>query len=534
MEEIKKALETLKSELEEAQELYLSKLETAIAGIKSSLDSIPKPSPVSFNTEKILNLLSTLSKPSSLPETKAEKSSFSSLKNSLIQIDKGKTQVEILDSFLKESSQYASRVAIFIFKSEQAVGWKGMGFTKFGADDSKIKTIIFPLSQGNPFFNTYQNKSTYLYQPLSEDLIIKTLGGPKPEKVFLTPLIIKDKVAAALYADEIKGAINLEPDILEILTYISSLCISLIGLRQLLPSPTLSRPESLKIETSRPSKPEVAPPPPPAPPAPPVQPPPSPERTQKFDIKTMQQLEAIKRETLKKPPEVVKEPTPAVQIPPAIPKPAPPPVIKKEEFEETKVTETYEVEMEEVKEVEAEEYEEIKPEYEVPEAPPASEWAAEQEGGMREFEPEEIKKPVAPPPPPPPPPSPEEIEEIYAKKSVEVKPPADFKKERPGFGFESIPVQPGLTPEESKRHDEARRFARLLVSEIKLYNENKVEEGRRNKNIYSLLKEDIDRSKQLYEERIAADIRAKSDYFRQALVSILAGGDSSALGPMDF
>lgn len=526
MEQIKKALESFKSELEEAQEVYLSKLETAIAAIKNSLDSIPKPSPVSFNTEKLLNLISTLAKPQVSQVEKEEKGNFASLKNSLIQIDKGKTQVEILDSFLKEAAQYASRVAIFIFKNEQAVGWKGIGFTKFGADDSKIKTTIFPLSQGNPFFNTYQNKSTYIYQPLSEDLIIKTLGGPKPEIVFLTPLIIKDKVAAALYADEIKGAINLEPDILEILTYTSSLCISLIGLRQLLPCPTLTKGE-VKVSAPRVSKPEVVPP------APPV-PPPSPEKTQKFDIKAMQQLEAIKRETLKKTPETFKEPTQTVQIPPVVSTPVPPPP-PKEQFEVTKVSEAYE--MEQPREVEVEEMEEAKSiEYEVPEAPPASEWAAETEGGMREFEPEEIKKPVPPPPPPPPPKMepPQNIEEIYAKKSVEVKPPADFKKERPGFGFESVPVQPGLTPEESRRHDEARRFARLLVSEIKLYNENKVEEGRKNKNIYSLLKEDIDRSKQLYEERIAADIRAKSDYFKQALISILASGDPSALGPMDF
>jgi len=523
MEEIKKALETLKNELEEAQELYLTKLETAIASLRNAVEQIPKPSPVAFDIEKISSLLSSISKPKPQEEIRDEKEKILSLKNSLIQIDKGKTQVEILDSYLREASKFASRVAVFIFKNEQAAGWKGFGFTKFGSDDMRIKTIIFPLSEGNPFFKTYQNKVSVLYQPLSDDLITKTLGGPKPEKVLLIPLIIKDKVAAALYCDEIKGAIQLEPDILETLTYVSSLCISLIGQRQLLPSPTLTKPEALKIETPRPSKPEVSTPAPPPPP-------PSSEKTQKFDVKAMEQLEAIKRETLKKPvSEMPKEPTPTVQIPPVQPKPTPPPEIKKKVEEIPKVEEEYEVEMEEVKEIPEEE---IK--YEVPEGPPVSEWAAPEEKiGMREFEP---VKPVAPPPPPPPPPppAPEEIEEIYAKKSVEVKPPVDFKKEKPGFGFESIPVQPGLTFEESKKHDEARRFARLLVSEIKLYNENKVEEGRKNKNIYSLLKEDIDRSKQLYEERISAEVRAKSDYFRQALISILANGDSSALGPMDF
>lgn len=520
MEEIKKALETIKSNLEEAQELYLAKLETALASIKNAIESIPKPSPITFEIDKILSIISSSTKTKAPQEIKSETSHILSLKNSLIQIDKGKTQVEILDYYLKEASKFASRVAIFIFKNEQAVGWKGLGFTKFGSDDMRIKSIIFPLSEGNPFYNTFQNKSSFLYQPLSEDMIAKTLGGPRPEKIFLIPLIIKDKVAAALYADEIKEAIPIEPDLLEILTYSSSLCISLIGQRHLLPSPTLSKPGSLKLETLRPSKPEV--PPPPAPP-PPVQPPPSPEKMQKFDIKAMEQLEAIKKETLKKPTvEMPKEPTQTVQIPPVAPKPVPPPEPK---VEPPKVEEVYEVQMEEIKEVPEEEVE-----YKVPEAAPPSEWISESaESSMKEFEPKKIE-----PTPPPPSPPPADIEEIYAKKSVEVKPPIDFKKEKPGFGFESIPVQPGLTPEESRRHDEARRFARLLVSEIKLYNENKVEEGKKNKNIYSLLKEDIDRSKQLYEERIAADIRAKSDYFKQALISILASGDASALGLADF
>lgn len=519
MEEIKKALESIKSNLEEAQELYLAKLETTLASIKNAIESIPKPSPITFDIDKILSLISSSIKVPTSKEIKPESLQISSLKNSLIQIDRGKTQVEILDYYLKEASKFASRVALFIFKNDQAVGWKGQGFTKFGSDDMKIKSIIFPLSEGNPFYNTFQNKSSFLYQPLSEDMITKTLGGPKPEKILLVPLIIKDKVAAGLYADEIKEAIPLEPDLLEILTYSSSLCLSLIGQRHLLPSPTLSKPESLKLETLRPSKPEF--PTPPTPP-PPVQSIPSPEKTQKFDIKAIEQLEAIKRETLKKPPiETPKEPSTTVQIPPVAPKPVPPPEPK---VEPPKVEEVYEVQMEEIKEIPEEEIE-----YKVPEAPPAPEWTSKSaESRMKEFEPQKIE-----PAPPPPPPPPADIEEIYAKKSVEVKPPADFKKEKPGFGFESIPIQPGLSLEESRRHDEARRFARLLVSEIKLYNENKVEEGKKNKNIYSLLKEDINRSKQLYEERIAADIRAKSDYFKQALISILANGDSSALGPMD-
>jgi chemotaxis protein histidine kinase CheA len=87
-----------------------------------------------------------------------------------------------------------------------------------------------------------------------------------------------------------------------------------------------------------------------------------------------------------------------------------------------------------------------------------------------------------------------------------------------------------LTPDEETRHEEARRFARLLVSEIKLYNEEEVDQGRASRNLYQRLKEDIDRSREMYEKRISPDIRAAKDYFHEELVRILADGDAGALG----
>lgn len=88
----------------------------------------------------------------------------------------------------------------------------------------------------------------------------------------------------------------------------------------------------------------------------------------------------------------------------------------------------------------------------------------------------------------------------------------------------------GPQNEDAKKHDEARRFARLLVSEIKLYNESKVEQGRRNKDLYERLKEDIDRSRQMYDERITEDVRKVSNYFYDELVRILADGSAESLG----
>ena len=94
----------------------------------------------------------------------------------------------------------------------------------------------------------------------------------------------------------------------------------------------------------------------------------------------------------------------------------------------------------------------------------------------------------------------------------------------------STPPARALAPEDQKAHDDAKRFARLVVSEIKLYNEAKVTEGRKTRDIYERLKEDIERGRQMYHDRVSAPVRDSSDYFHDELVRILAGGDPTALG----
>jgi len=112
--------------------------------------------------------------------------------------------------------------------------------------------------------------------------------------------------------------------------------------------------------------------------------------------------------------------------------------------------------------------------------------------------------------------------------STQVVPPTDIQG--PGSAFAA--AEGGAIPEgEEALHEEARRLARLLVSEIKLYNEEIIEEGRRAGNIYDRLKDDIDRSRQMYEERIDPRLNeGGNDYFRQELVQRLAGGDDRLLG----
>ena len=90
--------------------------------------------------------------------------------------------------------------------------------------------------------------------------------------------------------------------------------------------------------------------------------------------------------------------------------------------------------------------------------------------------------------------------------------------------------EPQWSAEEREIHTRAQRFARLLVDEIKLYNQSKVAEGRAEKDLYDRLKEDIDKSRASYIKRYGNTSAGSADYFTRELVRILADNDVALLG----
>lgn len=64
--------------------------------------------------------------------------------------------------------------------------------------------------------------------------------------------------------------------------------------------------------------------------------------------------------------------------------------------------------------------------------------------------------------------------------------------------------------------EKARRFARIIVSDIALYNQETVIEGLKNGTFYELLKNDVHEGRELYEARVPIVIRSRKDYYQEA------------------
>ena len=94
---------------------------------------------------------------------------------------------------------------------------------------------------------------------------------------------------------------------------------------------------------------------------------------------------------------------------------------------------------------------------------------------------------------------------------------------------ENSPASQVISQAPDESHQKARRFAKLLVEEIKLYNQSKVAEGRAHGDLYLRLREDIEKSRAAYHKRYGQSVR-DVDYFSQEILRILADNNPSVMG----
>lgn len=77
--------------------------------------------------------------------------------------------------------------------------------------------------------------------------------------------------------------------------------------------------------------------------------------------------------------------------------------------------------------------------------------------------------------------------------------------------------QTSETPIESREYDEARRLARLILSDIIIYHVAKVEQGIRDNTFFEVLKSEIEEGRAYYDSRVPLRVRQDSEIYLETL-----------------
>jgi hypothetical protein len=342
----------------------------------------------------------------------AENGSANLLK-AIAAIHTGTTQREILRALLDSTVRYSGRGALFVVKAGAATGWQGRGFTEDGEDS--IKDFALNLTAGLP---EQALRSRIPFSGTARDMdaeFVSRFGAPADDHLLVLPLLLKEKVAALVYADAGSGrGGKLDSAAIELLVLATSAWLEVASLRKQAQKEGKEEPaESASVAPER------------VPPAPT-----EPTRPDPFAAHA--------------PKHVVAPPPEPVAAPEIV---APAPAI-------------------------------------------------------------EIEQPVA-----------------VAQADTVVAASAAAAAPAPA----TDPFA-NLSPADADVHRKAQRFARLLVDEIKLYNQVKVSEGRKNKDLYDRLHDDIEKSRATYQKRYGSTAAGATDYFSQELVRSLAEDDTSIMG----
>jgi hypothetical protein len=479
--------------------------------------------------------------------------SFETFKAAIEDIDSQRTQSDILAALVRHAAEFAPRVVFFVIKRGDAVGWKASGFEN-GLNDETVKILSMPTQKPSILRDAITNLrlATSNPQPMSDDGVSEALGlygRPSPERAIAIPLVVLNKAVAVLYADSgAQPADSLNAEAVESLTRITGRTIELMpsrrGAENARPAETLPA-TPLRMEDKAMGA--------------AIQ-----QTPAQLTVQPAVQTDSVRvehgfkqdypRETHRDIPEdapqIEKADEPASGALNRV-------TIERRRTQELPLAFDKNSRVDEgLRQAEAQ-----LPEPAYIETEPGA--TSGPLSGVREVSETtagisgRLRFASTPSQPSPPPPEREEqpafseteaaaspipVSDFDASSAGETSAPSDIPE------FSPPPAPPVFTPPakasksaqpatsvpgsetEQRAHNDARRFARLLVSEIKLYNAAKVNDGRRNYDLYERLKDEIDRSRKVYDKRVSPAVAARFDYFYDELVQTLAEGDPAKLG----
>lgn len=463
------------------------------------------------------------------------------LKAAVVEINSQRSQADTLTALIRNASRFAPRVAFFVVRGGSANGWKASGFNN-GLDDDSVKTISLPVDKSSLVGRALLSFETAVATGPGDDVapVLGHFGVPAPEKALAIPLVVRGRAAAVLYADS--GAdqsgndaqVSLNQAGLEVIMDVGAMGIELLPTRRNEPVPTVPRgttPLPRKEAVPEPDHESVAQTPAESS-AVPVPPPPAAAAT---DAPTAERV-AVSGETRELPRPATGLADFSSPIPPTVEAVVEPTSIAAEEVSAVRLPSPTgfagEINWPEPAASSAGDHPVSQTEAGVDATdsaesePVTTAQTGETTVAGTDFPSSPFDSPVIPPPQP--------NFEVAPEPTSRVTKPVPDGKPLINNERETPPPPPistsSATETEQRAHNDARRFARLLVSEIKLYNGSKVNDGRRNHDLYTRLAEEINRSRKVYEKRVSPAVAARFDYFYDELVQTLAEGDKEKLG----
>jgi hypothetical protein len=479
--------------------------------------------------------------------------SYDKLRDAVSDISSKDSQSSILKSLVTQAAEFAPRGAFFIIKNEHLAGWKVFGEAGDTAENA-IREVHFPLSDDSILGASVRSNETIdsaAGAHAADAAFLDPLGFGHPDRMYAIPLIARGRSVAVLYADYGNDGSHLSREALETLVRVAGLTVELLAANASAVAPEVHErdlrptgereapafheetPAEVKSEETGPSFEQ-------------------PVQDFTFSESVSYQGGFPQAETSAEEGAISAEPVSGYQD--AAPEYSP-------EQTDTAVTAEFDHShstFESGGTIEPAGFPEVHgaSPFEQPVEEPVTETAFEPvaetafeaqpsfEGQPAEtsFEAEPVHefKPEPEPAPsfsqPEPAFEPAQSSPFGSFETVPAAPVAPAVEKSvvpvPGSRLSDRPVDlPIEVPEEERRsHNDARRFARLLVSEIKLYNEKKVLEGRQSRDLYERLREAIDRSREMYDKRVQPPVAAKFDYFHYELVNSLAEGEPGRLG----
>jgi hypothetical protein len=373
---------------------------------------------------RVMEEIAAAPAPAETTPNAASASTSADLTRAVAEIQLGSSQREILRALLDTSARYAARVALFVVKGSHATGWQARGFAnsdavKDFALDGNARAVVRAIAD-----------RVVECAPVAEldARFLREFGTPASGEGRILPLILKDKVAALVYADSGTGAAGLlDGGSLELLVLSTSAWLEVSSLRK------QAQTDSHNVPAD----------------APPYQAP-------------VQPVQAFNDPFAAHAPAFASGHAMAAAA-------------------------------------------------SASEAPAASA-ATEAPAMVAQSAIAEVQSAVA------------EVDPALAEPLPIGHPHPETKT-----AVETPPI-PSASAEDQEVHRKAQRFARLLVDEIKLYNQAKVAEGRKHKDLYDRLKDAIEKSRGTYQKRYGNTVAATANYFQHEIIRSLAEDDLSIMG----